>query len=160
MAPIGAIRNWEAVKAAERTAERGLLDSIPRALPALLRALRTGEKAGAVGFDWNRAGEVALKVEEEWRELCAVMDGGAPDAVTEELGDLLFAIVNLSRRLRVDPESALQRATDKFQRRFAFIERRLREQGRAAREADMQELDALWQQAKEQERNPGRPAQP
>jgi len=149
----GALRNWEAVKAKERPAGKGTLASIPRGLPALLRAMRSGEKAGAVGFDWSKPEDVATKVEEEWRELRHAMAHEAPEAVTEELGDLLFAIVNLSRRLSIDAESALQLATDKFQRRFAFIERALAAQGRGPRDATMTELDRLWEEAKADERH-------
>lgn len=149
----GALRNWEAVKAKERPAGKGTLDSIPRGLPALLRAMRSGEKAGAVGFDWSKPEDVALKVEEEWRELRHAMAHETPEATTEELGDLLFAIVNLSRRLSIDAESALQFATDKFQRRFAFIERSLAALGRSPRDAAMDELDRLWERAKAEERH-------
>jgi MazG family protein len=148
----GALRNWEAVKATERPKHKGTLDSIPRGLPALLRAMRSGEKAGAVGFDWSAPEEVVTKVDEELGELRAAMQAGSPDEVTEELGDLLFALVNLSRRLGVDAESALHRATDKFQRRFAFMEKELRATSRAPRDASMSELDALWEAAKKAER--------
>ena len=144
----GALRRWEEVKATERPKHKGILDSIPRALPALLRATRSGEKAGAAGFDWTNAAEVATKVEEEWAELKQALSDENKDAVTEELGDLLFTMVNLSRRLGIDAESALQRATNKFQRRFEFIEAALRAENRSPREANMNELEALWQRAK------------
>lgn len=146
--PGAALRNWESVKATERPLDKGLLDSIPRALPALLRAMRTGEKAGSVGFDWSAPHEVTAKVDEEWAELREAMEASGRDAIAEELGDLLFAVVNLSRRLQVDAESALHRATDKFHRRFAYIEQRLRAEGRRARDASLSELDALWDEAK------------
>jgi tetrapyrrole methylase family protein/MazG family protein len=149
----GALRNWEAVKAKERPAGKGSLASIPRGLPALLRAMRSGEKAGAVGFDWSKPEDVAAKVDEEWGELRHAMEHEPPEAVSEELGDLLFAIVNLSRRLSVDAESALQFATDKFQRRFAFMERALAAEGRGLADATMDELDRLWEQAKAEERH-------
>jgi tetrapyrrole methylase family protein/MazG family protein len=148
----GALRNWEAVKATERPKNKGTLDSIPRGLPALLRAMRSGEKAGAVGFDWSAPADVVTKVDEELGELREAMHAGDASAITEELGDLLFALVNLSRRLGVDAESALHRATDKFQSRFAFMERELRAQSRTPRDASMPELDGLWEAAKKAER--------
>jgi MazG family protein len=148
----GALRNWEAVKATERPRSKGVLDSIPRGQPALLRAMRSGEKAGAVGFDWSAPADVVTKVDEELGELRTAMSSGDSAAMTEELGDLLFALVNLSRRLGVDAESALHRATDKFQRRFAFMERELRAGGRTPRDASMAELDGLWDAAKRDER--------
>ncbi len=147
-----ALQSWEAMKAKERKAEQGVLGSLPRTLPALLRATRMGEKAAAVGFDWNEVHEVAAKVEEEWRELNEAMRQGDKTAIGEELGDLLYAIVNLSRRLGTDAEGALRAAADKFQRRFRFIEARLQEQGRTPKDADLAELDALWNQAKRTER--------
>ncbi len=145
----GALANWEAQKAKERPKEASVLAGVPAALPALLRALRVGEKAAAVGFDWNKPEEARAKVEEEWQELAhAVDESQGPERVQEELGDLLFAIVNVSRRLGQDPETALRRATDKFSSRFRYIEDQLRAQGRSPREATLDELNQLWEDAK------------
>jgi len=158
------LRNWETIKAAERPKHKGTLDSMPRGLPALLRAMRTGEKAAAVGFDWNHAREVVAKVEEEWSELLEAMGnlddakasepGGNAETV-EELGDMLFALVNLSRRLGIDAEAALHKAADKFKRRFDHVEQSIVAQGRTTREATFAELDALWEEAKRIERGGG-----
>src|SRR5262249_34386739 len=123
-------RNWERIKADERAkdgkkAKKGTLDSVPKHLPALLRALRTGEKGAAVGFDWTRAADVREKVHEEWRELDeALAQSGtnpAKDAhVAEEIGDLLFSVANMARHLGVDPEDALRQTLEKFTRRFQY----------------------------------------
>lgn len=147
-----ALANWEAIKQKERKDQKkpqGVLSGVPKGLPALLRAARTGEKAAAVGFDWNSATESRAKVEEEWAELVEAMDKGLGDAkIHEELGDLLFAIVNVSRRLHQDPESALRNATEKFTKRFEIIERKLADQGRTPKDATLDELNALWEDAK------------
>ncbi|MBN1961894.1 MAG: nucleoside triphosphate pyrophosphohydrolase [Deltaproteobacteria bacterium] len=144
----GALQRWEAVKAKERPKDKGVLAGVPRNLPALLRATRTGEKAGAAGFDWSNASEVATKVNEEWAELQQALTLNDKNAVTDEFGDLLFTMVNLSRRLGVDAETALQQATNKFQSRFEHMEQELRQQGRSPRDAKLEELEKLWQQAK------------
>jgi tetrapyrrole methylase family protein / MazG family protein len=150
----GVHANWEAIKATERPKGKGRLQSIPRALPALLRAMRMGEKAAAVGFDWNHPDEVVAKVKEELRELEEAMAEGLVDSgpIVEEMGDLLFAIVNLSRRLHVDAEAALQRASDKFKRRFEYIEQALEGENRQVQGTSAAELDQLWEAAKAEER--------
>lgn len=149
----GALRNWEAIKAQERSARESVLDGIPGNLPALLRAMRAGEKAAAVGFDWPSAAEVEAKVHEEWQELHdAADDGGDREHLHEELGDLLFAVVNWARHLGLDAEAALRDATGKFSRRFRFVEQELAAAGKAPADESLEELERLWQQAKARER--------
>jgi ATP diphosphatase len=147
---------WERIKAEEK-AERaggqpdgpgGTLAGVPVALPALTRALKLQAKAGQVGFDWNDPLAVLAKIREEADEIEAEIAAGRHDAAAGEVGDLLFAVVNLARHLRVDPEAALRRTNLKFERRFAAIERALAARGKSPREATLAEMDALWDQAK------------
>ncbi|MGE0574217.1 MAG: nucleoside triphosphate pyrophosphohydrolase [Reyranella sp.] len=148
--------SWEARKAAERTAKRddarpaGALDGIALALPALLRAEKIQKRAARVGFDWKETAPVIDKIEEELAELRAELSKGtiAQDRLVDELGDVLFAIANLARHLKVDPEAALRATNDKFERRFRHIERRLAETGRTPGDATLEEMEALWQEAK------------
>jgi MazG family protein len=146
---------WQRIKDEERAADPGAneartLDRVPLALPALSRAQKLQEKAAAVGFDWAEAREILDKIAEEARELSAVLDDA--DAAAEELGDLLFAVVNLARRTGVDAEGALRAANAKFARRFAAIEDALAAEGRTPKDANLAEMDALWNAAKAQER--------
>lgn len=145
-----ALHRWEAVKAKERHPETSCLDGVPRALPGLLRALRTGEKAAAVGFDWPSVQGPLDKIEEEWQELRAVATsaGESTERIEEELGDLLFSVVNLARHLKIDPEEALRRTIDKFHTRFRHVERRLKADDRAPGQATLDEMDRLWEEAK------------
>jgi ATP diphosphatase len=145
--------SWEARKAAERAnkAEQvGTLDGVARALPALLRAEKLQKRASRVGFDWKKTAPVIDKIEEELRELRAELaaDAVAPDRLSDELGDVLFAVANLARHCNVDPEAALRATNDKFERRFRHIERRLAEVGRKPVDATLDEMEVLWQEAK------------
>lgn len=143
--------NWEQIKQTERRGandQASLLDGVPRELPALLRAHRLQEKASRVGFDWKEAQEVFRKVEEELGELRVAMEGQAADRVEAELGDLLFALVNLSRFLAVNPEEALRKTIARFIARFRYIEEELARRGRSLRQATLEEMDALWAEAK------------
>jgi ATP diphosphatase len=149
--------SWEARKAIERAAKQadaeepaGALDGVARALPALLRAEKIQKRAARVGFDWKQTGPVIDKIEEELGELRAELEAGAVDQarLTDELGDVLFAVANLARHCKVDPEAALRATNDKFERRFRHIERRLAEAGRKPAEATLEEMEALWQEAK------------
>ena len=152
--------SWEARKAAERAARlssgdtpaspSGTLDGVARALPALMRAEKLQKRASRVGFDWQKTGPVIDKIEEELRELRAEMEVGKIDQtrLADELGDVLFAVANLARHCKVDPEVALRATNDKFERRFVHIERRLAETGRLPAEASLEEMEALWQEAK------------
>jgi ATP diphosphatase len=148
---------WQDIKAQERAArgedERShTLDGVPLALPALTRAQKLQEKAARVGFDWNNARDVLAKIAEEAREIEPVLDD--PDAAAEEIGDLIFAAVNLARHAKVDAESALRAASIKFERRFRFIEIALTARGRAPSDSNLDEMEALWNDAKAAERNP------
>jgi tetrapyrrole methylase family protein / MazG family protein len=144
------LSNWAKVKATEKAekGKHGALDGIPRSAPALLRATRAGEKAGAVGFDFADADAARAKVDEELRELDQARRRGDRAEITRELGDTLFALVNLGRKLNLDPESALRDATEKFARRFAVVETALAAQGRAVADASPEEQDRLWESAK------------
>ncbi len=147
------LQNWEQIKLQEKSgrpdAERSALDGVPRHLPALLRAHRVQEKAAGVGFDFPERDGAWEKVEEELREFRALAEAGAPDQEKEqEFGDLLFALVNYARFVGVTPENALSRSNDKFVRRFRHIERRLAEQGRALKDAGLEEMDRYWDEAK------------
>ena len=144
----------EARRAAGLPAEAatGALAGVPLALPALTRALKLQEKAGKVGFDWNDPRAVLAKLREEIDEVEAELDAGDAASVAGEVGDLLFAVANLARHLSVDPEAALRGANAKFERRFAHIESRLGEGGRAPAEATLDEMEALWSEAKQRER--------
>jgi MazG family protein len=145
---------WEAHKAAERGAKGGhdsVLDGVALALPALLRAGKISRRAARIGFDWPDARAVIPKVREEIGELEAELDRGAPpETLEEELGDLLFAIANLARQLEVEPETALRRATAKFERRFRAVEALAKARGIGT---DLDALEALWQEIKGLERN-------
>lgn len=149
------LKRWEAIKRAERkgTVDASALSGVPREIPALLRAYRLGVKAALVGFDWARLEDVWAKVDEEMAELRQAASGlpsGAAlsEATREEVGDLLFAVANLARKLGVDPEDALRRTDDKFVRRFHHVEKRLVERGKAPAESTLEEMDALWNEAK------------
>lgn len=143
--------DWEALKAAERGFAR-TLDGIAAALPALTRAVKLQNRAARVGFDWPSTGEVLDKLVEEAREVVEARDTLTHDALTEEIGDLLFVMANLSRHLKVDAEAALRGANAKFARRFARIEDWLAEQGKTPSDSDLAEMDALWNRAKAEEK--------
>jgi len=147
------LANWAKLKAAEKAekGKHGALDGIPRSAPALLRATRAGEKAGAVGFDWTDADGPRAKIDEELRELDEARRDGDRAAMQRELGDLLFSTVNLARRMGLDAEQALRDSTDRFARRFGHVERTLAEQGRAVADASPDEQERLWQAAKRAE---------
>ena len=146
------VKNWERIKADERKAKgeapRSAIGGVPVALPALVRAERLTEKAGAVGFDWPDAKSVLAKVREELEELEEAMASGSAKATEHELGDLLFAVANLGRWVKVHPEEALRATLRRFEARFHFIEDRLRVRGRSPRESTLEEMDALWDEAK------------
>ncbi len=147
-------RDWEAVKAAERAAsgESGTLDGVALGLPALLRAVKLQKRAARVGFDWPETSHVLNKIEEEVQELHEASEGGNPDEIEEEFGDLLFVMANLARHMKLCPETALRRANAKFARRFARIEELLAEDGRRPEESDLAEMDAMWNAAKAEEK--------
>jgi MazG family protein len=146
-----ALASWAKLKATEKAkkGKKGALDGIPRSAPALVRAMRAGEKAGAVGFDWPDVAGVRDKVKEElaeFDEACASKDR---KAMSDELGDLLFAITNLARKLDLDAEHALREATDRFGRRFRHMEERLEADGRTVKSASPEEQNTLWEDREE-----------
>lgn len=145
--PEAVVEQWERRKAEERPG-RGILDGIPRSLPALARAYTIGTRAAAVGFDWTRAVDVLAKIDEELDELQRALRRGTRRQVTDELGDLLFAVANLARKLAIDPEAALARANDKFARRFLALERRLAARGQKLGDLGLAELDREWERVK------------
>jgi len=150
------LKNWEDIKAAEKGAPssslpdsaQSLLDGIPSRLPALHEAHQMTAKAARVGFDWSRVEDILHKLHEEGREILEASSRADPAKVAEEVGDLLFVAVNVARFLGVDPESALRRSNRKFDRRFRFIERRIKDEGRQLRSATLEEMDAYWEEAK------------
>jgi MazG family protein len=146
------LKRWDEIKAEERRlkakAPQGLLASVPRALPALVEAQQITSRAARAGFDWNSADEVLVKLDEERREFAEARERGSQDQIEDELGDLLFVLVNLARFMKVDPEQALRRTNTKFRERFGHIERRLAAQGREVNGTSIEELEALWQEAK------------
>jgi ATP diphosphatase len=146
---------WERIKAEEKAArgggeKSGALAGVPVALPALTRALKLQTKASKVGFDWNDPRAVLHKIREEADEIEAALDGDAA-AAAGEVGDLLFAAVNLARHLRADPEAVLRGTNQKFERRFAAIEQALAAEGKKPQDATLAEMDALWDAAKARE---------
>ena len=151
--PVEAVNAlWERIKAEEK-AERngkpaGALAGVPSGMPALVRALKLQEKASRVGFDWNDPTAVLAKIREEADEIEAALSAGERDRVAGEVGDLMFALVNLARHLAVDPEAALRQTNTKFERRFAAIETALAAQGKSPQDATLAEMDALWDAAK------------
>jgi len=155
------LRNWEALKQAERAAagkdtkNPSLLDGVSKSLPAVMEAFQMTTKVSRVGFDWSDASGAAAKLDEEVAELreAAARQPADPAAIQEEIGDLLFTVVNVARLLGVDPESALKSANRKFRRRFRHIEDRLREDGRAPADSNLEEMDTLWNEAKAAERD-------
>jgi ATP diphosphatase len=148
------LTQWEAIKAAEQ-ASRGetarVLAGVPRALPALLRAHEIGTRVAAVGFDWPQASDVVDKIDEEVRELRAAVHEG-PTRVAEELGDLLFSIANLARKLGIEPEAALRASNDKFTRRFEAVEDDFSTRGRSIHGAGAADLDDAWRRVKRTEK--------
>ena len=157
---------WDAIKAQEKEAAKaartkagrtpapgrdGALAGIPAGLPALARALKLQQKAGKVGFDWNDPKAVLAKIREEADEIEAALETGSRDEVAGEIGDLMFAMVNLARHLDIDPETALRTTNLKFERRFGAIEAALAQSGKTPADATLSEMDALWDAAKTQE---------
>ncbi|MFA3915364.1 nucleoside triphosphate pyrophosphohydrolase [Ruegeria hyattellae] len=146
--------DWETIKAAERAgkAQKGALDGVASNLPALLRAHKLQKRAARVGFDWPDASHVLAKITEEAAELEEARDAKDADALEDEFGDLLFVMVNLGRHLGIEPEAALRRTNAKFTRRFAAVEERLAQRGKTPSESELAEMDALWDEVKEQEK--------
>jgi MazG family protein len=156
------LRNWEQIKADERRLNKGegkvgdteapsLLDGVSRALPATLEGFQLTRKAARIGFDWDHAKGVIAKMQEETKELETALQAENQQKAEEEMGDLLFASINLSRFLHVDPEIALKKANAKFSRRFRAMEALARESGRELKDLPREEMEALWDAAKNEE---------
>jgi nucleoside triphosphate diphosphatase len=164
---------WSAIKTGEKAAkkqldgrtgdargvgggalESGLLDDVPIALPGLTRAIKLQARAATVGFDWDDARLVLEKLREETAELESALEGGKPRDLQEEIGDVLFALANLARHVRVDPEAAIRAANGKFERRFRFIEDELARKGKTPAAAGLEEMEVLWNMAKQREVQP------
>jgi ATP diphosphatase len=146
--------DWEAIKAAERAgkAQKGALDGVAVGLPALLRAYKLQKRAARVGFDWPDTGDVIAKISEEAAELVEARDELSPEEQFEEFGDLMFVMANLGRHLGIEPEAALRAANAKFTRRFEGVEEKLRAMGKAPKDSDLAEMDALWDAVKVDEK--------
>lgn len=143
-----ALARWEAIKAEEKPEQESILGDTPRALPALVRAMKLSSRAARVGFDWVSLDDIFEKLAEELQELQAARKSDDHDGMAEEIGDMLFIIVNLARRMGVDPELALDAANQKFTARFRHVEDRLVAQGRSPAQSSLEEMEALWQEAK------------
>jgi len=140
--------NWEKIKAQEKQNNSGLLFSIPQNLPALFRAYKIGKKVSTVGFDWKKTEDVVEKFQEEWRELEEAIQKQDIHAIEEEMGDVLFTLCNLSRFLKINPEEALRRACKKFEKRFAYLEEKIRLENKDLKSCSLEEMEKLWQDAK------------
>jgi MazG family protein len=147
--------NWDDLKKAERAvtkkeekAKDSILDEVPLAFPALIEGNKLTKKAAKVGFDWKHIEQIFEKLNEEVEELKAEISGDENGRIEEEIGDLLFVVVNLARKLDVEPETALKKTNRKFRRRFKFIESELKKQAKSFEESDLEEMDALWNRAK------------
>lgn len=142
-------QNWEKIKLKE--GKKSILSGVPQSLPAIIKALRLQDKTRQVGFEWDHVGQVKEKVEEEMNELYEAVDSGDQEHIEEEFGDVLFALVNYARFIKVDPENALEKTNKKFIRRFQQIEEMAAAQGKLLHDMTLEEMDALWNKAKETE---------
>ena len=146
-------QNWEALKLRKKSRKSGTLGGVPVSLPAMVKAYRIGEKAAATGFDWEHKEDVWAKVKEELLEVDAELEAKDQERLTDEMGDLFFALINACRLYGIDPEGALERTNKKFISRFNHLERRAEEQDRSLHEMTLSEMDGYWNEAKEIERN-------
>ena len=145
---IAVLKQWEAIKREEKKGDSHYLSSLPKALPAIVRAQKAQSKLARVNFDWNELCDVIAKIEEELHEVKEAIELQQPKLIGDELGDLLFAVVNLARKCKADAESALQDATDKFVARFNRLEDELKARGKQLGDVDLVEMDAIWEQIK------------
>lgn len=146
--------NWEKLKSDERKAEnKSVLSGVPRSMPALLKASRLTEKAARVGFDWRRTDDVFDKLEEEIAELREAVASGEASKIEDEIGDLLFTVANIARKVGANPEEALQSTNRKFMRRFESMEKQVHERGQNLDQLELEEMDNLWDEAKAAERS-------
>lgn len=140
--------NWERIKKREKKDRVSVLEGIPRSLPALIYAQRSQEKAASVGFDWPNTEPILEKLDEERQELENALQSADPQRIRDELGDMIFTLVNLARKLDIDSEAALKESSKKFHRRFQYIEEHYRKNGEDIHEASLAELDGIWDLAK------------
>ena len=145
-------QNWEALKLRKKNRKSGTLGGVPVSLPAMVKAFRIGEKAAATGFDWEKKEDVWSKVKEELMEVDAELEAKDTERLTDEMGDLFFALINACRLYGIDPEGALERTNKKFIRRFNHVEHRAEEQGKTLRDMTLAEMDSYWDEAKALER--------
>ncbi|HOJ60705.1 MAG TPA: nucleoside triphosphate pyrophosphohydrolase [bacterium] len=146
------LRQWEQNKKKEKPERTSILDGVPKSLPPLMQAHQIQERVSRVGFDWREIEEVFMKFEEEWKEFRQARNEEHRQRTEEELGDLFFALVNISRYVDTDPNQALSKTNQKFIRRFRYIEQELQKRNRRLEEATLEEMDALWEEAKRLER--------
>ena len=145
-------QNWEALKLRKKRRRSGTLGGVPVSLPAMVKAFRIGEKAAATGFDWEHKEDVWAKVKEELMEVDAELEAKDKEKLTDEMGDLFFALINACRLYGIDPEGALERTNKKFIRRFEHLEHRAEEQGKSLHDMTLEEMDGYWNEAKEIEK--------
>ena len=145
-------KSWEQIKLKEKGGNKTVLEGVPSALPALVKAYRIQDKARNAGFDWNERQDVWEKVKEELGELEAEIEGLDADRMEAEFGDMLFSIINAARLYKVNPDNALERTNRKFIYRFNYMEQKLREQVRPLKEVSLEEMEAIWQEAKKTEK--------
>ena len=143
-------QNWEKIK--QQEGKKSILSGVPPSMPALIKALRLQEKTKQVGFEWDNVGQVREKVEEEMRELYEAVEEGDEKHIEEELGDVLFALINYARFVKTDPEKALEQTNKKFIRRFQQVEEMAAAQGKSLHDMNLEEMDTLWNKVKELER--------
>jgi tetrapyrrole methylase family protein/MazG family protein len=149
LTPEEVLHNWERIKLEKsKDPSYSVLQGVPQALPALLKAFRVQEKVGRYGFDWKKPDDVIVKVKEEIAEFEEALRSGEKDKQEHELGDLLFSLVNLGRHLGMQPEEALNGTIRRFTRRFQYIEQKLRERGKTLADSDLEEMDRYWEEAK------------
>lgn len=145
-------QNWEALKLRKKKRKSGILGGVPVSLPAMVKAFRVGEKAAAAGFDWEKREDVWGKVKEELMEVDAELQAKDKEHLTDEMGDLFFALINACRLYGIDPEGALERTNKKFIRRFNYIEQRAEEQGKTLSDMTLAEMDGYWNECKQTEK--------
>ncbi len=147
------LENWEKLKLKEKGGHKGVLDGLPKSLPAMIKAMRIQDKVSHVGFDWDKKEDVWQKVKEEISELEQELRSGKQDKMEEEFGDVLFVLINAARLYGINPETALERTNRKFISRFKYLEQKLKEQGKDITQVSLKEMDELWEQAKHLEKD-------
>ncbi len=144
-------QNWEKIKQTERKKEKGVMSGVPASLPSMVKAFRIQEKAAAVGFDWEHTAQVVDKVKEELEEWMSAVRANNKEESQKEFGDLIFALVNVARFLKINPDDALEQTNRKFLSRFAYIEDKLKETKKEFSDVDLQQMDRYWNEAKSKE---------